>query len=169
MVFVRGIAAQSLYKNRQTIRHDQRNHKLLQGRLWITYLILKVCIMVCINLNSAVIHIKMCGMWDIDKEIAIYLGVGGVFGALIGAFLAGLIPTLIIDFLHQSRDVSTTETWVAFAREMWRVFGRQKKMGWEGWWTKNPLFFLFFIFKKCVMKWRQNGHSSRGAGTMHRV
>jgi len=27
-------------------------------------------------------------------------------------------PQVIIDFLHQSRDVSTTETWVAFAREM---------------------------------------------------
>ena len=25
---------------------------------------------------------------------------------------------VIEDFLHQSRDVSTTETWVAFAREM---------------------------------------------------
>ena len=25
---------------------------------------------------------------------------------------------VIIDFLHRSRDVSTTETWVAFAREM---------------------------------------------------
>ncbi len=25
---------------------------------------------------------------------------------------------VIIDFLHQSRDVSTTETWVAFEREM---------------------------------------------------
>ncbi|MCW3130502.1 MAG: sulfite exporter TauE/SafE family protein [Methanophagales archaeon] len=33
---------------------------------------------------------------NIDKEIVIYLGVGGVFGALIGAFLTGLIPTLIL-------------------------------------------------------------------------
>ena len=33
---------------------------------------------------------------NIEKEIAIYLGVGGVFGAIIGAFLAGLIPTLIL-------------------------------------------------------------------------
>jgi len=33
---------------------------------------------------------------NIEKEIAIYLGVGGVFGAIIGAFLAGLIATLIL-------------------------------------------------------------------------
>ncbi|MCW3140913.1 MAG: sulfite exporter TauE/SafE family protein [Methanophagales archaeon] len=33
---------------------------------------------------------------NIDKEIAIYLGIGGIFGAIIGAFLAGLIPTLIL-------------------------------------------------------------------------
>ncbi|NAT10965.1 hypothetical protein C4E22_05390 [ANME-1 cluster archaeon AG-394-G06] len=33
---------------------------------------------------------------NIDKEIALYLVVGGVFGALIGAFLAGLIPTFFL-------------------------------------------------------------------------
>jgi len=27
-------------------------------------------------------------------------------------------PKVIEDFLHESRDVSTTETWVAFKREM---------------------------------------------------
>ncbi len=33
---------------------------------------------------------------NIDKEKAIYLGLGGIFGAMIGAFLSGLIPTLIL-------------------------------------------------------------------------
>ena len=33
---------------------------------------------------------------NIDKKIAIYLIVGGVFGAIIGAFLTGLIPTLVL-------------------------------------------------------------------------
>lgn len=33
---------------------------------------------------------------NIDKEIAIYLSIGGVFGAIIGAFLAGLIQTLVL-------------------------------------------------------------------------
>lgn len=128
--------------------------------------------MVCINLNSAVIHIKMCGMWDIDKEIAIYLGVGGVFGALIGAFLAGLIPTLIIDFLHQSRDISTTETWVAFAREMWRVFGRQKKWAEKDGGQKIRSSFSFLFLKmrdEMTAKWAFQSWSRNDAQGVENV
>ena len=32
MVLVRGIATQSLYKNRQVVRHDQRNNELFRVR-----------------------------------------------------------------------------------------------------------------------------------------
>ena len=36
---------------------------------------------------------------NVDRGIAFYLIVGGIFGAIIGAFLAGLIPTLVLAFV----------------------------------------------------------------------